>query len=276
MSKRKRRQKRDDKFHDPSAECLQCLAESASGCLSPGKLMVSDAFYDSPCDPAQDGCESKLQSGNLSAGFMDNAHFDGLANRIEAPMSYNMLPLSPDSILFSPGASSGLQVEEKWSPNQPLSPISEISKVLESLEAQAQSGSRSLDEILHVNKACITSIARIWATEEYAKYRCCDMLTASALDLIMTLFEEALLPLQAGNTSEMRCEGLPDVHFGVFEVDSEEQVAMAKRLVVKELMGCLRIIRERFKGDPDCKSLVVQCGSVLDRRVESLISSLES
>ena len=128
----------------------------------------------------------------------------------------------------------------------------------------------------------MTSLGKILTTSEYSSYRSGGILVVSALELIIYSFEEAVKSQGWGSEpSSQICGSLSSVKFGVFEVDPEEQVAIVKRIVFKEVKNCLEIIRNlagecRCQGLEGCKSLVAQSYSALEQRVDRLILDLQS
>ncbi|EEU44433.1 uncharacterized protein NECHADRAFT_84967 [Fusarium vanettenii 77-13-4] len=262
MTKKRRRQRCNGKAHntdhDTSVECLYSLSRSVScrgqDCLDPCKLAISSpGCYDDPS--AQHPYDHTLdqprndnpQPQYSTIEFRDDSAY-GSYSEIESILpclrQADILPLSPDSTWLSPSTSDS-PPKEQWSPEpQPTSIISELSTLLESLETQTRSKSRGLDEILQTNRACMTSLGKILTTSEYYSYRSGGILVVSALELIIYSFEEAVKSQGWGSEPSSQTSGsLSSVKFGVFEVDPEEQVAIVKRIVSKELQNCLEIVR---------------------------------
>lgn len=301
MTKKRRRQKCNGRAHntdgDTSVEYLHPLSRSVScddqDCLDPCKLAISspgccgDPSAQHPYDHTLDQTgNDNPQSQYPAVEFRNNSVY-GPYSEIESILpclrqAADILPLSPDSTWLSPSTSNS-PPKEQWSPEpQITSVISELSTMLESLETQTRSESRALDEILQTNRACMTSLGKILTTSEYSSYRSGGILVVSALELIIYSFEEAVKSQGWGSKpSSQTCGSLSSVKFGVFEVDPEDQVAIVKSIVSKEVKNCLEIVRNlagecRCQGLEGCKSLVAQSYSALEQRVDRLILDLQS
>ncbi|UPK95024.1 hypothetical protein LCI18_005959 [Fusarium solani-melongenae] len=300
MTKKRRRQKCNGRSRntvdDISVECLHPLSRLVScgdqDCLDPCKLAISspgcsdDPSAQHPYDHTLDQTGNGNPQSQYPSIELRNNSVYGPYSEIESILpclrQADILPLSPDSTWLSPSTSDS-PPKEQWSPEpQITSVISELSTMLESLETQTRSKPRALDEILQANRACMTSLGKILTTSEYSSYRSGGILVVSALELIIYSFEEAIKSQGWGSeSSSQTCGSLSSVKFGVFEVDPEEQVAIAKRIVSKEVRNCLEIVRNlagecMCQGLEGCKSLVAQSYSALEQRADRLILDLQS
>ncbi|KAF5591250.1 fungal zn(2)-Cys(6) binuclear cluster domain protein [Fusarium subglutinans] len=158
--------------------------------------------------------------------------------------------------------------------------VAALSKIILILEHHVRSKTHSIDEILRVNKACLTDLATIMDQEEYKACRSCHMTVCSVLDLILVLFE-GMVQGQAWSHQRNSATTSPILQFGVFELDPEEQVSMTKRILHKEVQRALKIVHEfskdvRGTGADGQKRLVAQMCTLFLSRGELLLKGLDS
>lgn len=266
-------------------------SQSMSQCLSPSKFLLQcDDLEDHstlfPCDPALSRTgSSDFNTTNLNLDFnMDHMPLDTLEMDQELSLQHftipGVLPPSPDYTTSSLSTSLASSVKKVQHEGRRFPHITAMSKILRVLETHIQAKTHTLDEILRVNKACMSDLVKIMAMDEYRACRCCNMIASSALDLIIALFEEVANAQEWGTSNGQRRPGkFPILQFGVFELDPEEQMAMTKRILKKELQKCLQIVQGfsgEFQGSnlDNCKRLVGQWSIILKNRIEHLLSSL--
>ena len=259
--------------------------------LSPSKFLLQcDDLDDSStlfrCDqaPSRTESNSEFHPSHLNFDFnMDHMALD--APDIDPELALQqfgipqVLPPSPDYTASSLSASLASSVKMVQQEGKTFPHITAMSKILRVLETHVQSKTHSLDEILRVNKACMADLAKIMALDEYRACRCCNMIASSALDLIIVLFEEVANSQDWGANGQRRQGKFPILQFGVFELDPEEQTAMTKRILKKELQRCLQIVQGfsgEFQGNnlDNCKRIVGQWSLMLRGRIEHLMSNL--
>lgn len=166
---------------------------------------------------------------------------------------------SPSLSIFTPSFSQ----TPAWTPSrrsQDPSPITDdikaqfphigaLCKIISVLEAHLRAKSSAIDEVMRVNKACMTDIMRIRAMEEYKMCKSCGMLVSTALDLIMSLYEGGISEgVQAPSRNPLfrapqQESALPSLQFGVFQLDRDEQINFSNRIISKELQRSIQLIR---------------------------------
>ena len=142
-----------------------------------------------------------------------------------------------------------------------LTRLVSLAEIVRVLEASVNSKNHHTpDAIMKTNKACMAELAGLFGCDKpLGNCQSCCLLITSALDLILTLFEDISQSLSAltnakadhghghGHGSDRASTNaaaaaagsaarpMPPVQFGVFELDPEEQLAMTKRILHSEL-----------------------------------------
>ena len=130
-------------------------------------------------------------------------------------------------------------------------------------------------------------ITRIMDLKEYARCKSCGILVSTAMELVVTLYEMGVSlenntsPEQQGQHSALGENELPNLQFGVFEVDAEEQIEFRNRIICKELRRSIDIIKKFSEHNQTPASESPHSGKVhkqwyveMEHRAKRLISSL--
>lgn len=162
-----------------------------------------------------------------------------------------------------------------------------LTKIIELLEAHIQLQATPIDELMRVNKASMIDITRIMEMKEYAVCKSCGILVSTAMELVVTLYEMGVSsennPSQKQQSQQSALCGneLPNLQFGVFEVDPEEQIACRNRIICKELQRSIDIIRRFSQQNQSTAIEGSHSGKVhkqwyveMEHRAKRLVSSL--
>lgn len=162
-----------------------------------------------------------------------------------------------------------------------------LTRIIELLETHIQLQPTAIDELMHVNKACMIEITRIMELKEYATCKSCGILVSTAMELVVTLYEMGVSlenttsPKQQTQDCALGEKELPNLQFGVFEVDPEEQIAFRNRIICKELRRSIEIIKKFSEQNQTTASESFHSGKVhkqwyveMEHRAKRLISLL--
>lgn len=200
------------------------------------------------------------------------------------PGFFPMSPRSPgQSVTGLPSAQAG----QDWGQH---AHVVALCKMIRLLENHVQAKSTPVDEVMKLSQACIRDITKISAKKEYMQCRSCPALISTIMELIVTLYEDTTRS-QAQEAESMASPGVskpsgPLLHFGVFELDPEEQTAIRNRIIRKEAQECVQIIQvlKRLLGGDTAtatasrdslqsRALAEWCEG-MEKRMNELISSL--
>ncbi|KAK8003901.1 hypothetical protein PG989_003620 [Apiospora arundinis] len=127
------------------------------------------------------------------------------------------------------------------------SSVTALCKIIQVLEKQIQDKKTSVDDVMRTNKECFTTVQRLMEEDDYKNCKSCPMLLSAALGLMVMLYEEAIkTPITPGAAAHA-CHGsgmMPNLVFGVFQIDPEDQVTIRSSIISKELHKFLRIIEK--------------------------------
>ncbi|QGI65291.1 hypothetical protein CEK26_009242 [Fusarium fujikuroi] len=221
----------------------------AFDCFSTGTGSAADAglYGDSTIESDR---SHDFQSGlnfdfNMDHMTLDMIDMDGDSTIHASGGPPPQFPPSPECSSSSVAASLESATRKIQLDGRQFPHVAALSKIILILEHHVRSKTHSIDEILRVNKACLTDLATIMDQEEYKACRSCHMT------------------------------------FGVFELDPEEQISMTKRILHKEIQRALKIVYELSKevcgtGEDGQKRLVAQMCTLFIRRGEHLTKTLHS
>lgn len=120
------------------------------------------------------------------------------------------------------------------------------------LETHLRSRTASLDEIMKVNKACLADVVRLTSGKQKGKLcRCSFIMITTCLDIMLVLFEDVVRSSGldprggggAGAVPRSDMARVPSFHFGVFELDPQEQLAITRRILARELQNYRDVVR---------------------------------
>jgi hypothetical protein len=199
-------------------------------------------------------------------------------------------PNCPQSSPCVPSRRSEASIPPKQDPKTQYPHISALCKIISLLEAHIRAKTNAIDEVMRINKACMIDITRIRTLEEYKSCNSCGMLVSTSLELIMSLYEcsilsEAVRPPSRNSLfrEPHREDTLPNLQFGVFELDRDEQIGLSNRIIRKELQRSIQLIRALAadcrtpRGESFSYSKVrTQWHNEMEQRAKHLVSSLES
>ena len=166
--------------------------------------------------------------------------------------------------------------------------ISALGKIIGVLEEHIQNKQVSIDEIMRINKVCMTKITEIANLEAFKHCKSCTMLVFTAMDLILTLYDTAIS--EHARSGSDPAPGQPigstrgkevSLQFGVFQFDPEDLVMFRNQIVRHELERCVKVIQGqstelRNSNDRSTPNIKVhqQLFSVIENRARILASSL--
>lgn len=212
--------------------------------------------------------------------------------------------------------------------------------IIATTEAHLQRVHIPVDEAMRTNKVCMSQISRTMENEESLKSSSCSLLVATAMQMVILLYEKAPSTSDQGHSCSVKddsnlCGGtmrtrsphstmsrtliktnanssasdndqqhalssfcttpsrsrMPDLQFGVFQFEPEEQTWMRNHIIRKELQRCIQTLRACQSdehqsrqqsaptgGPPPC---LLAAGKVrkiwlveMERRANALIASL--
>ena len=166
--------------------------------------------------------------------------------------------------------------------------IYSLSRIIGLLEGHIQNKATAMDEVMRVNKACMTEIAEIMDTQFFRRCKSCRMLVLTAMDLVITLYElgvsedvKCTSHSSSQSTSQARAQKA-SLQFGVFQVEPEDHAMFRNQIVRNELERCIQVIEGQSSelrtcsGDRSTPSHKVHQNwfSVIESRARILASSL--
>ncbi|GAB1317423.1 Fungal zn(2)-Cys(6) binuclear cluster domain-containing protein [Madurella fahalii] len=194
-------------------------------------------------------------------------------------------PMSPRSPGQSVTGLPSTQTNQDWGQH---AHVVALCKMIRLLENHVQAKSTPVDEVMKLSQACIRDITKISSKKEYMQCRSCPALISTIMELIVTLYEDTTRN-QVQEPESTASPGLskpsgPLLHFGVFELDPEEQTAIRNRIIRKEAQECVQIIQvlKRLLGGEtptagretlQSRALAEWCEG-MEKRMNELISSL--
>lgn len=211
-----------------------------------------------------------------------------------SPKNYEITCLQAPASIVSKGNVPQHQLySEECSQKRQHPHVSALTRIIVLLETYIQSSATAIDELMHVTKACMADLTRIMELKEYAMGKSCGILVSTAMELAITLYETAvsehkamptasdqqqrqLSPLSSSSSWALsRGESIPNLQFGIFQLDQEDQMAIRNRIISKQLNRSIEIIRslgsDGSKGGKVHKPWYVE----MEHRAKKLISSLE-
>jgi hypothetical protein len=208
------------------------------------------------------------------------------------PITAKTTPPSFDSSSLTSNKSNGSQSSgflEQDQLKEHFPHVDALSQLIRSLEAHVVNKEIAIDEVMRNNQACIAEITKIMALEKYKLCKSCPMLVSTAMELMLTLYENGISP-EARNLPSTSCafsppqpvtHGLPNLQFGVFQLEPEERIAFGNRIMCKELQRYTQVIRtlsaERQSQGDDGSSfgrVHMRWMVELENRVETFITTL--
>ncbi|MCJ1427544.1 hypothetical protein MMC29_005447 [Sticta canariensis] len=176
---------------------------------------------------------------------------------------------------------------DQYGQNRRYSHVLALTRIIELLETHIQLQPTAIDELMRMNKACMIDITRIMELKEYARCKSCGILVSVAMELVVTLYEMGVSlenntsSKQQGQHSALGENELPNLQFGVFEVDAEEQIEFRNRIICKELRRSIEIIKKfsernqiTARENPHSGKVRKQWYVEMEHRAKRLISSL--
>lgn len=166
--------------------------------------------------------------------------------------------------------------------------IRSLGKIIGLLEGKIQDKATAVDEVMRVNKACMTEIAEIMSTQLFQRCRSCRMLVLTAMDLVITLYElgvsEDVIPTSRSSSqcSSQAQAQKASLQFGVFQFEPEDHAMFRNQIVRNELERCIQMIQGQSSELRTCSSdrsspshkILLNWYSVIESRARVLASSL--
>ena len=280
-----------------------------------GGMLSADGFgdllLDGQTNAASCSAESNFEfidTSNTSPNFdFDLLNADLSTNQLVIPNLVNQKAVSSARPCFTDSTSpsyppSSPQVEalttshiaeqhehyaDKFGQMRQYPHILALTRIIELLEAHIQLQKTAIDELMRVNKACMIDITRIMELKEYALCKSCGILVPTAMELVVTLYEKGVSsentasPKQQSQQSTPCGSELPNLQFGVFQVDPEEQIAFRNRIICKELQRGVEIIKRFSDQNQNHTNEGSHSGRVhkqwyveMEHRAKRLVSSL--
>ncbi|KAE8309905.1 hypothetical protein BDV41DRAFT_410629 [Aspergillus transmontanensis] len=158
-------------------------------------------------------------------------------------------------------------------------------RIVEFLEHRIQGGVVALDVVMQTNKITLGEISRILSKGAHKEGSNCAMLLLIAIDQIVTLFECGVKQGSPGDSDRASIGGrdlsalgddltggnvLPNLRFGLFQINQDEQLALRSYLLQRELQRCLQVLtnlRDAIPLEPN------PC-TALEARVKKLCSAI--
>jgi hypothetical protein len=122
-----------------------------------------------------------------------------------------------------------------------------LSEIVQHLEAYVLADITEMDKIMQINKACIASIINITAGTDYTRCRSWPNLLFSVMDLIVTLYEGGFRARDQSSQPRHAMGGshrVPNLSFGGFQIDPDEQLAIRNRIFSLEIGKCRQFVRK--------------------------------
>lgn len=92
-----------------------------------------------------------------------------------------------------------------------------------------------MDRMVSNTKSCMGEISRAVESGEAMQHLACRALAVKAIDLVVSLYEMCDPQNEVGHG--------PPIQFGIFDIDPEDQVALRKELLIKEVHRCIKLIQ---------------------------------
>ena len=153
--------------------------------------------------------------------------------------------------------------------------IVQLAHTVSSLETQLGQflthESPSMDKVLSDAKLCMGEIGRAVESGKSMQHPACRALAVKAINLVVSLYEMCDPRNEVGHCAP--------IQFGIFDIDPEDQVALRKELLIREIHRCIRLIQCLRDQSWLVTDRGLDCGSVqhyvrLEQRASVLISSL--
>lgn len=241
--------------------------------------------------------ESSIELANksiLSPDFsFDLLNTDLSINQFDVPDIVNPNHVSSTGACCSTGSCYNAPTRnhepyaDQYGQNRQYPHVLALTRIIELLETHIQLQPTAIDELMRVNKACMIDITRIMELKEYTRCKSCGILVSTAMELVVTLYEMGVSlendtsPKPQSQHSGLGENELPNLQFGVFEVDAEEQIEFRNRIICKELRRSIDIIKKFSEQNQTTASESPHSGKVhkqwyveMEHRAKRLISSL--
>ncbi|CAD6585413.1 MAG: hypothetical protein ASARMPREDX12_001991 [Alectoria sarmentosa] len=169
--------------------------------------------------------------------------------------------------------------------------ISALGKIIGHLEGHIQNKAIGVDEVMRINKTCMTGITEIMNSEVFKSCKSCRMLILTAMDLVITLYEigvseDSRSTLQSSQPQSIDRSRTKQASllFGVFQLEPDDHVMLRNQIVRIELERCIQVIQIQSTELRDSSSdksmpshkIHQQWFSVIENRARVLASSLKS
>lgn len=169
--------------------------------------------------------------------------------------------------------------------------VSSLAKIIGLLEQLIQNKATTIDEVLRVNKFCMSVISGIMSSDYFKKCKSCRMLILTAMDLVLNLYETGVsedmnLSSQSGKAPcvEQTASQKASLQFGVFQFEPEDHMMIRNQIVRNELRRCIQMIQDQSSelrasssdGSIPSHKSHENWLSVIENRARMLISSLKS
>ena len=165
--------------------------------------------------------------------------------------------------------------------------VSTLARIIEHLETHVQLRKSTIDVIMGINKTSMGDIGDIMKLEAYQRCKSCAILVATAMELIVTLYETAVADectkpktgtVPAPAPSQMT---LPNIQFGAFHLDPEDQLSLRNQIICRELQRVIRIVQglnvqhySPVENKPPSNTVHKQWYVEMEHRTKTLVNSL--
>ena len=168
--------------------------------------------------------------------------------------------------------------------------ISALGTIVGFLEGHLQKKAIAIDEVMRVNKDCMTRISKIMSLEVFKQCKSCRMLILIALDLVITLYEKGISEDVRSTPQSSRPQLIDQngtepatLQFGVFQFDPDDLAMFRNQIVRNELERCIQMIQRQCTesgsrsgvGSTPSHKVHQQWVSVIENRARILASSLK-
>lgn len=166
--------------------------------------------------------------------------------------------------------------------------VGDLAKTIGLLEELLQSKVVTIDEVLRVNRFCMTVVGRIMKSDYFRDCKSCRMMILTAVDLMISLYESGIAedttqtckPQSVDQTSPQKAS----LQFGIFQLEPEDHIMFRNQIVRNELQRCVQMIQDQSSEFRDTSSdrtapndeVHRKWLSALSNRARSLSSSLRS
>ena len=165
--------------------------------------------------------------------------------------------------------------------------VSALGRIIKLLEGHIQKRNTAIDEIMRVNKTCVTEITEIMNSEAFKPCNSCRMLIMTAMDLVMMLYETGVSEVVTAVSRSARPDKcIPaqkaSLQFGVFQVEPEDYVKFRNQVIQNELERYIQAIQSQgaefrsysTSGPLASNKLHQQWFHLIENRARALASSL--